>query len=111
QMYSFSYFPVYSVNDGQAVKTLAELKASTIASVTFEGFAIGNPNGYQSFVWNGNFGMTAFMTPVNEEFNPLPTRVLYVWKPDDEYEVYSDRAQDTLMDYTYNPNPQNQTAQ
>lgn len=111
QMYSFSYFPVYTVNDSQVVKTLADLKASQFVNATFEGFAIGNPNGYQNFVWNGNFGMTVFMTPVNEEFNPLPTRVLYVWKPDDEYEVYSDRAQDTLMDYTYNPNPQDQTAQ
>jgi hypothetical protein len=48
--------------------------------------------------------MTAFMTPVNERFNPLPTRVLYVWKPDDEYQVYSDRAQDTVMMYNYNLN-------
>jgi hypothetical protein len=47
--------------------------------------------------------MTAFMTPVNEAFNPLPTRVLYAWKPDSAYSVYSDRAQNTLMLYKYNP--------
>jgi hypothetical protein len=46
--------------------------------------------------------MTVFMTPVNETFNPLPTRVLYVWKPDGQYAVYSDRAQSTLMDNRYN---------
>lgn len=52
------------------------------------------------------------MTPVNEHFNPLPTRVLYVWKPDQEYFVYSDRAQNTLMLFTYNqPNPHQMIAQ
>ena len=35
--------------------------------------------------------MTAFMPPVNEAFNPLPTRVLYNWKSDQDYEVTSDR--------------------
>ena len=103
QMYSFSYFPLYKAESNQLPRTLVEMKASTFLAASFEGFAVGNPNGYQDFVWNGNFGMTAFMTPVNEDFNPLPTRVLYVWKPDDEYSVYSDRAQNTLMDYTYNP--------
>jgi len=29
--------------------------------------------------------------------------VLYVWKPDDEYQVTSDRSQSTLMRYDYNP--------
>ena len=37
------------------------------------------------------------------EFNPLPTRLLYVWKADADYQVYSDRAQNTLMLYTFNP--------
>ena len=64
---------------------------------------MGNRNGYQNFVWNSNFGMTALMTPVNEEFNPLHTRVIYVWKDDRDYSVYTDRAQDTLMLYTGNP--------
>ena len=67
------------------------------------GFSFGNPNNYDLFTWNTNFGMTVFMTPVNEQFNPLPTRVLYVYKPDDEYKVFSDRAQNTLMLYTDNP--------
>jgi len=42
------------------------------------------------------------MTPVNGNFNPLPTRDLYVWKPDSEYFVASDRAQNTIMKFTYN---------
>jgi hypothetical protein len=95
QMFSFSYFPLFS-----ALQSVTQPTAWT--QPTFPGFAVGNPNGYNKFVWNSNFGMTAFMTPVNEEFNPLPTRVLYVWKPDAEYSVASDRAQDTLMQYTYN---------
>lgn len=103
QMYSFSYFPVYTANDNSLAASVQDHKAAGWSAPTFEGFAVGNPNNYQKFIWNNNFGMTVFMTPVNEEFNPLPTRVLYVWKPDDEYDVYSDRAQDTLMDYTYNP--------
>ncbi|MGH8565830.1 MAG: hypothetical protein ACREXW_17745 [Gammaproteobacteria bacterium] len=106
QMYSFSYFPVFEQFDAKNAsipRTAQEMPASSFVNATFPGFAVDNPNGYQSFVWNGNFGMTVFMTPVNENFSPLPTRVLYVWKPDDEYSVYSDRAQNTLMAYNYNP--------
>jgi hypothetical protein len=95
QMYSFTYFPVFTVLESASQPT-------TWTDPTFPGFAVGNPNGYEHFVWNSNFGMTAFMTPVNENFNPLPTRVLYVWKPDGEYSVATDRAQDTLMQYQYN---------
>jgi hypothetical protein len=105
QMYSFTYFPSFALlesTDAQP-RTVSDLQAMDFEEPEIEGFAIDNPNGYQTFVFNGNFGMTAFMTPVNEDFNPLPTRVLYVWKPDDEYSVYSDRAQNTMMDYTYNP--------
>lgn len=105
QMYSFSYFPVFEQFDAQNAsipRTAQEMRASSFVNATFPGFAVDNPNGYQNFVWNGNFG-TVFMTPVNENFSPLPTRVLYVWKPDDEYSVYSDRAQNTLMAYNYNP--------
>ncbi|MGQ0594757.1 MAG: hypothetical protein ACT4QB_19615 [Gammaproteobacteria bacterium] len=107
QMYSFSYFPVFissneAAQGGGHPQTVAELQQSAWGTPTIAGFAVGNPNGYQNFVWNGNFGMTAFMTPVNEAFAPLPTRVLYVWKPDSAYAVYSDRAQNTLMNYNYN---------
>ena len=97
QMYSFSYFPLFTALGSVTQPT-------SWVNPTFPGFAVGNPNNYSKFVWNSNFGMTAFMTPVNENFNPLPTRVLYVWKPDNEYQVASDRAQDTLMQYTYNNN-------
>ncbi|WP_437315890.1 hypothetical protein [Sorangium sp. So ce385] len=103
QMYSFSYFATFSAApDADHPRTVAELKAHGWTSPSIDGFAIGNPNGYDNFAWNGNFGMTAFMTPVNKTYNPLPTRVLYVWKPDGEYSVYSDRAQSTMMCYDYN---------
>ena len=96
QMFSFTYFPLFT--------SLPEVTVPT-AFVTpqIEGFSFGNPKNYELFTWNPNFGMTVFMTPVNEKFNPLPTRVLYVWKPDNEYQVASDRAQNTLMMYNYNP--------
>lgn len=99
QMFSFSYVPVF-----ETLQQPVALTDIQWAPPSFPGFAKGNPNNYRNFVWNGNFGMTVFMTPVNELFNPLPTRVLYVWKPDDKYSVYSDRAQSTLMRYDYNPN-------
>jgi hypothetical protein len=102
QMFSFSYFPVFTPNDATLPESADDAKKLVASRPTFQGFAIGNPKGYKNFVWNGNFGMTAFMTPVNENFAPLPTRVLYVWKPDGEYEAYSDRAQNTLMDYRFN---------
>jgi hypothetical protein len=95
QMYSFTYFASFETR-------VPQYPPSTWENPSIEGFAVGNPKGYKPFVWNSNFGMTAFMTPVNEAFNPLPTRVLYVWKPDADYSVASDRAQNTLMLYTYN---------
>jgi hypothetical protein len=95
QMYSFTYFAAFQPGAPQ-------FAPGTWTTPVIEGFQAGNPNGYQPFVWNGNFGMTAFMTPVNELFNPLPTRVLYVWKPDGDYSVASDRAQNTLMRFDYN---------
>jgi hypothetical protein len=70
---------------------------------TFQGFKLGNPSGFKPFVWKSSLGMTAFMTPVNGAFNPLPTEVLYEWKPDSEYSVATDRAQRTMMGYQYNP--------
>jgi hypothetical protein len=103
QMWSLTYFPVFKFYDATSEATA---KPTAFTNPSFPGFAVGNPNGYQNFVWNSNFGVTAFMTPVNEQFNPLPTRVLYVWKRDEEYGVHSDRAQSTLMLYTYNqPDP------
>lgn len=95
QMFSFTYFPVFTVLQSASIP-------ADWSTPTFQGFSAGNPDGYSNFVWNSNFGMTAFMTPVNETFNPLPTRVLYVWKPDGQYAVPSDRAQNTSMQYQYN---------
>ncbi|HEX4848992.1 MAG TPA: hypothetical protein VFV30_12680 [Novosphingobium sp.] len=100
QMFSFSYFTNYSAFTAEA----APPKPDRWIVPSIAGFSVGNPGGYKPFVWNGNFGMTAFMTPVNGYFNPLPTRVLYKWTPDAAYSQYSDRAQDTLMFYNYNPN-------
>lgn len=99
QMWSFTYFPAFKSYDAPC---LATAKPETFVTPTIPGFTVGNPKGFQNFVWNSNFGMTAFMTPVNENFNPLPTRVLYVWKDAQSYKVYSDRAQNTLMMYNYN---------
>lgn len=100
QMYSFTYIPEFTSYNSAELVT----KPVKWAQPTFEGFAAGNPKGFKNFTFNPNFGFTAFMTPVNQQYNPLPTRVLYVWKPDAEYKVFSDRAQDTLMLYDFNPN-------
>jgi hypothetical protein len=94
QMYSFTYFPSFT-----ALESVPQPTVWT--DPTFQGFAVGNPNNYVPFIWNVNFGMTAFMTPVNEQFNPLPTRVLYIWKPDTNYQVATDRAQNTYMDFLF----------
>lgn len=96
-VFSFTYFPDFEALASNPLND--SLDVSIITSFTF-----GNPNNYEIFEWNPNFGMTAFMTPVNESFNPLSTRVLYLWKPDSEYQLTSDRSQSALMKYTYNPN-------
>lgn len=96
QMFSFTYFPSFEKLTSNPLNT-------PIVPPVVEGFSFGNPNNYELFTWNTNFGMTVFMTPVNEEFNPLPTRVLYNWRPDSQYKVSSDRSQSTLMKFTYNP--------
>lgn len=98
QMFSMSYLPEFS--------TQAPAQPPSVwTPPSFAGFQKGNPNNYPAFTWNTNFGMTAFMTPVNESFNPLPTRVLYVWKPDAEYVLASDRSQNTRMVFNYNQFP------
>lgn len=102
QMFSFTYFPVFT-----PLETPPDMPGWTDPSLP--SFAGGNPEGYQLFTWNEHFGMTAFMTPANESFNPLPTRILYEWKSDSDYQVYSDRAQNTLMLNTYNPAPPDAT--
>jgi hypothetical protein len=98
QMYSFTYIAHFDCDSKLPAR--ADLRWTP---PSISGFTVGNPNNYRNFVWNRNFGMTVFMTPVNGFFNPLPTRVLYVWKPDGEYSAYTDRTQHTLMDYDYNP--------
>lgn len=95
QMFSFTYFPSFQ---GLSSNPLS----SPLIAPFVDGFSFGNPNNYGLFEWNTNFGMTVFMTPVNEQFNPLPTRVLYNWAADNQYKVSSDRSQSTLMKNTYN---------
>ena len=96
QMFSFTYFSSFE-------KLTSNPLNSPMVAPAIDGFSFGNPNNYELFTWNTNFGMTVFMTPVNEEFNPLPTRVLYNYRDDAQYRVSSDRSQSTLMKFTYNP--------
>lgn len=96
QMFSFTYFPTFE-------RLTSNPLNSRLIPPAIGGFSFGNPEEYELFTWNTNFGMTVFMTPVNQAFNPLPTRVLYNWRSDAQYRVSSDRSQSTLMKYTYNP--------
>lgn len=95
QMYSFIYFPQFL--------PVGRLPRRWHGVPPIFGFSWGNPDKYKLFEWNSNFGMTVFMTPVDKKSNPLPTRVLYRWASDGEYESLTDRAQSTLMGYNYNP--------
>lgn len=96
QMFSFTYFTTFTD------LTLEPINAP-LSRPEIDGFNFGNPHEFDLFTWSSNFGMTAFMTPVNVAFNPLPTRVLYRWCDKEEYALSSDRSQSTLMKYTYNP--------
>jgi hypothetical protein len=99
QMFSFSYFASYM----ELAAADAPAEPLDWSKPTIAGFTAGNPQGFKPFIWNGNSGITAFMTPVNGYYNPLPTRVLYRWAADADYESYTDRVQSTLMHYNYNP--------
>ncbi len=96
QMFSLTYFASFQAF-GSALEMPTEWQDPVI-----EGLAVGNPQNFKLFEWNHNFGVTSLDTPVNEAYNPLQTRMLFVWKSDAEYKVYTDRAQSTLMHYTYN---------
>lgn len=97
QMFSFTYFASFKAEKPEE---------SEAAEVQIPGFTPGNPKGYELVEWNHNFGMTTFMTPVSETFNPLPTRVLYHWAEDEDYKELTDRAQNTLMWFWENPHSQ-----
>lgn len=92
QNFSFTYFSDFSA-------TYPILEAFVPPKIP--GFDL-YPNDCKKVIWNDNFGMTTFMTPVNANFAPLPTRVFYKWKPDGNYQGLTDRGQSTLMHYTYN---------
>jgi hypothetical protein len=95
QNFSFTYFPSFFATPNPAVDTWSP--------PVIPGFQAGNPAGYKLVIWNGNFGMTTLMTPVDSASFPLPTVVFYEWKPDDAYQVLTDRAQSTVMQYDLNP--------
>jgi len=96
QMYSFSYLVDYSLKSVEIPNKWQEPRIN--------GFSFGNEKNYKKVIRNSCFGMTAFMTPVDIKSNPLPTRVLYKWEEDSHYKVLADRAQNTLMQYSYNRN-------
>ncbi len=95
QNFSFTYFPAF-----QAVSS-PNVEQWTPPQIP--GFQFGNPEGYELVVWRPSFGMTTLMTPVDSKSFPLPTIVMYQWKPDADYRLLTDRAQATFMYYVYNP--------
>jgi hypothetical protein len=108
QNFSFTYitdFIDYSeAGEAQCVQPSEWLDAS------IEGFRPGNPDGYPLWDWADNQGITVFMTPVNQAYNPLPTRVLYRWDPA-PFESNSVRSQSTLMRYATPVPPENYSYQ
>lgn len=99
QMFSLTHFASFATLDD------SHAKPTQWADPEIQGLSVGNPKGYKPFAWSGNMALTTFSTPVNGLYNPLPSRTLYVWKKDAAYRSYTDRAQSTLMHYTYNRTP------
>lgn len=95
QNFSFTYFPSFAPASSPNVDTWVD--------PVIAGFQPGNPNNQKLVVWNSCFFMTTYMTPVDSKSMPLPTVVLYQWKPNEGYRVASDRGQATIMSYEYNP--------
>ncbi|WP_026999596.1 hypothetical protein [Eisenibacter elegans] len=95
QNFSFTYFANFAAAENP---TLDHWLPAAI-----EGLVVGNPNEYKLPQWQECFAMTTLMTPVDVRSMPLPTLVLYQWKPNLIYEIYTDRAQHTVMSYEYNP--------
>jgi hypothetical protein len=101
QNFSFTYFPEFYATNSPNIDTWQD--------PIITGFSFGNPDHQQLVVWDTCFLMTTFMTPVDSKSFPLPTAVLYQWKPDNEYRQAGDRAQATIMSYEYNPSAGFQT--
>jgi hypothetical protein len=106
QMFSLIHFASFKALDAASATAVPSLWADPV----IPGLSVGNPNGYKPFVWPDGMATTTFSTPVNGLFNPLPSRTLYVWKDDANYSTYTDRAQSTLMHYTYNQPAKGQKA-
>ncbi len=95
QNFSFTYFSEFNEVENPNI--------STWQPASIPGFNNGNPFNYKMLVWNECFAMTTLMTPVDSKSMPLPTCVLYQWKPDADYQIAADRTQCTMMSYEYNP--------
>lgn len=103
QNFSFTYFTKFDSN-------YAEPNPREQNSSNIDGFQSGNPYNYPLWNWAENQGLTAFMTPVNQAYDPLPTRVLYRWDPA-PFETTSVRSQSTLMRYAVPVPPNNYSYQ
>jgi hypothetical protein len=95
QNFSFTYFPTFTATSTPVIDTWTPPRIA--------GFDAGNPDNYELVVWSSCFGMTVAMTPVDSASFPLPTVVYYQWQPDADYRVLTDRAQNTIMLYSFNP--------
>lgn len=95
QNFSFTYFPSFEATSTPITDRWSPPE--------IPGFQAGNPEDYQLVVWRPSLVMTTLMTPVDAKSFPLPTAVFYEWKPDDQYRVLTDRGQNTLMWYLFNP--------
>lgn len=103
QNFSFSYFTNFEASDNL-------VRSESWNGTVIQGFQAGNPEGYPLWEWAANQGITVFMTPVNQAYDPMPTRVLYRWDPD-PFTPVSVRSQSTLMRYAVPVPPENYSYQ
>jgi len=108
QNFSFTYFTNFMSCNEADESQFAE--PGEWQEPDIQGFRPGNPDGYPLWDWASNQGLTVFMTPVNQKYDPLPTRVLYRWDPD-PFESTSIRSQSTLMRYAVPVPPENYSYQ
>ncbi|NQY66074.1 MAG: hypothetical protein HRT38_20830 [Alteromonadaceae bacterium] len=104
QNFSFTWFTSFS--------------SSPLVDITenIAGFSFDNKPNYDLYKWNDNFSIAAFMTPVNINFNPLPTQVAYKWEESNTEYIKKDsvyeRAQSTTLHYSdYNSDKPVETQQ
>ena len=110
QNFSFTYFDAFEVVDVLEMPEPSDYGLENLNPGGIQGLQWDNPNNYPNFVWPESMAVTAFMTPVNETYNPLPTRVIYRWDNEAAFQSGGARGQNTLMNYDY-PNADNYTFQ